>query len=429
MRPARDELEGRARVPDDRPPAPRIEELRVRNYRALRDLRLGKLSPLTVLLGPNGSGKSTVFDVFAFLSECLSEDLHGPWGRRGGLRELRSREAEGPVSVQLSYREPGMSLMTYLLEIDEDAGAPVVRREVLRWTRDPGAGRPYHFLDVSKGAGHVVTGTDPGLAGARRPVALTSSSRLAISALGQLREHPRVAALRDFITGWYLSYLSASDARHPPETGPQPRLNKKGDNLANVIQYLRERYPRVLERILATLCQRVPRLESVDAKTMEDGRLLLTIKDSPFTQPILARFASDGTLKMLAYLTVLHDPSPRPLVGIEEPENHLHPRLLPGLAAECAAATERSQLLVTTHSPFFINELRPEDVWVLERDAQGYARARVTSKMPGIREHIDAGGKLGHLWTEGYFNFGDPLSRAGGSTPSPRRSRGAGRAV
>ena len=84
---------------------------------------------------------------------------------------------------------------------------------------------------------------------------------------------------------------------------------------------------------------------------MQDGRLILQVKDAPFKKPILAKFASDGTLKMLAYLTVLYDPEPPQLIGIEEPENHLHPRLLPELAEECRTASGQSQLMVTTHSP------------------------------------------------------------------------------
>ena len=87
---------------------------------------------------------------------------------------------------------------------------------------------------------------------------------------------------------------------------------------------------------------------------MQDGRLLLAIKDAPFSHPILAKFASDGTLKLLAYLIVLFDPNPPQLVGIEEPENHLHPRLLPQLAEECRSASANTQLMVTTHSPFFV---------------------------------------------------------------------------
>jgi predicted ATPase len=245
---------------------------------------------------------------------------------------------------------------------------------------------------------------------------LTSPEMLAVNTLGQFAKHPRVSALRQFITGWYLSYLTADNTRGTPEAGPQERLSATGDNLPNVIQYLKEQYPERLEQILYTLSSRIPRLERIDANIMLDGRLLLQVKDAPFEQPILAKFASDGTLKMLAYLTVLYDPDPSELIGIEEPENQLHPRLLPELAGECREATTNSQLMVTTHSPFFVDALRPEEVWVLYRDENGYTQAKRTADMRGIKEFIEQGALLGNLWTENYFEVGDPLTNAGGST-------------
>jgi predicted ATPase len=166
----------------------------------------------------------------------------------------------------------------------------------------------------------VISGDLPEIEDERREARLASSDLLAISTLGQLAENPRVVALRDLIQGWYLSYLSSTDARGTPEAGPLERLSPTGDNLANVIQYLSESYPDRLEAILRTLSERVPRLEEVTAEPMPDGRSLLRIKDAPFTEPFLARFASDGTLKMLSYLVLLYDPDPLSLLGIEEPE-------------------------------------------------------------------------------------------------------------
>ena len=169
------------------------------------------------------------------------------------------------------------------------------------------------------------------------------------------------------------------------------------------------------------LRERVPRIEKVLADTMPDGRLLLQIKDAPFSHPVLARFASDGTLKMLAYLVLLLDPTPPSFIGIEEPENFLHPRLLLELAEECRAAGERTQLLVTTHSPFFLNALRPKEVRVLWRDKQGYAQTQCVADIEGVRAFMDQGALLGHLWMEGYFNVGDPLVNQGGATGPFRR--------
>jgi predicted ATPase len=245
---------------------------------------------------------------------------------------------------------------------------------------------------------------------------------IAVNALGQFAEHPRVAALREFITDWYVSYLSVSDTRNQPEAGPQDRLSKTGDNLANVVQYLKEQYPKHLDRIFGILQRRVPRLERVLAEPMEDGRLLLQIKDAPFERPILSRFASDGTLKLLAYLTVLHDPRPPQFVGIEEPENFLHPRLLPELAEECRSATAHSQLLVTTHSPFFLNAVRPQEIRVLYRNEQGYTQSELASGLKGIPEFMNAGATMGDLWLEGHFGVGDPLVNAGAPQQKAHRS-------
>ncbi len=395
----------------------RIEYIRVENYRALKAVELRDLTPLTVLLGPNGSGKSTLFDVFSFLAECFQYGLRHAWDRRGRAKELRTRGAQGPLIFELKYRErPDLPLITYHLAIDEGARGPMVVEEWLQWRRGS-RGRPFRFLEYHEGQGRAISGEMPDESDRRVEIPLRTPDLIAVNTLGQFAEHPRVAALREFITDWYISYLSINDTRGQPETGPQSKLSKTGDNLANVIQYLKEQHAGRLDRIIEILRQRVPRLERVEAEPMPDGRLLLQIVDAPFAEPVLARFASDGTLKMLAYLTVLYDPEPPQFIGIEEPENYLHPRLLPELAEECRAASERTQLLVTTHSPFFLNSMRPDEVRVFYRDEQGYTHAVRAADIPGVPEFVRAGAALGHLWLEGRFGVGDPLVHAGGPRP------------
>ena len=119
---------------------------------------------------------------------------------------------------------------------------------------------------------------------------------------------------------------------------------------------------------------------------------------------------------MLSYLTLLYDPEPPQLIGIEEPENQLHPRLLSELAEECIKATARTQLMITTHSPFFVNGLRPEQVWVLYRDKEGFTQARRTAGLEGIEEFMAEGAKLGYLWMESQFGVGDPLTNLGAAS-------------
>jgi predicted ATPase len=398
---------------DEHSPA-RIENLRVENYRALKEIELKDIKPLTVLLGPNGSGKSTIFDVFNFLSECFQSGLRQAWDRRGRARELRTRGQTGPIVFELKYRErPDLPLITYHLAIDDENDIiPVVVEEWLQWRRKE-RGRPFRFLEYKRGQGQATSGEMPDEQDKRSEIPLRSPDLIAVNTLGQFAEHPRVAGLREFITDWYVSYLSTNDMRGQPEVGPQERLSKTGDNLPNVIQFLKEQHPERLEDIFRILRQRVPRLESVQTEPLADGRLLLQIKDAPFDKPILSKFASDGTLKMLSYLTVLNDPQPPQFIGIEEPENFLYPRLLPELSEECRKSVEHSQLLVTTHSPFFLNALRPEEIRVLYRDEKGYTQTIRASDIQGVKDFIEEGALMGNLWLENHLGVGDPLINAG----------------
>jgi predicted ATPase len=391
----------------------RIESVKIENFRSLQKVEFKDLTPLTALLGPNGSGKSTFFDAFAFLSDCFTNGLRRAVDKRGKFSDLRSRGQKGPIIFEVAYREGGSvagknpALIRYHLEIDEQDGRPVIASEWMHWKRSS-YGAPLRFLDYKLGQGGVVTGEVPESNDQRVERPLASSDILAVSTLGQFAENPRVKSLRDFITGWHLSYLAASETRVVPEAGPQEHLSRTGDNLANVIQFLSERHPSVLETIFEKLRRRIPKLESVDPVALPTGHLLLTVKDAPFDEAVQARYVSDGTLKMLAYLIQLHDPEPPPFLGIEEPENFLHPKLLHELAEECEAATANMQMVVTTHSPFFINALNAKQVWALCRNDKGYTEAVRASEMPGIKEQLEAGAKLGQLWLEGYFEVGNP---------------------
>jgi predicted ATPase len=354
--------------------------------------------------------------------------LRTAWDRRGRFKELRTRGADGPIEIEIKYREtPAASVFTYHLSISEDIKGPYIAEEWLKGQRGK-LGPHLNLIEFKSGSGVIAILDEKDLKikknSSKEPQKikekLDSREMLAVNTLGQFAKHPRVSALRRFIADWYLSYLSADNARGAPEAGPQERLSATGDNLANVIQYLKEQHEVLLDNILRVLSTRIPRLERVDADLMADGRLLLQVKDAPFERPVLAKFASDGTLKMLAYLTVLYDPSPPQLIGIEEPENQLHPRLLRELAEECRKSAARTQLMVTTHSPFFVNGLRPDEVWVLYRNEQGYTEARRTADMQGVLEQIAAGGQLGDLWMEGFFEVGNPLLFSGGPNPESR---------
>ena len=400
---------------------PYLHELTIRNYRVLRNVTFEGLQPLNVLLGPNGCGKSTVFDVLSLLGECLTVGVGKALETRGRLPDLFSRGSTGPITVELKYRESDFQvpqrrrppLITYHIEIGEVGGRPAIRREFLRWARGRGR-RPLSFLDITDGVGYVLTGKLPKDRNERKPVKLDDATVPAIAALGQLAENPTVAGLRRFIQSWYLSYFSPDRARGIPEAGAHEHLSRTGENLANVVQYLYDNHREVLDCILERMSQRIPGLETVVAEQTIDGRLVLRFKDGSFEDPFLSRFVSDGTLKMFAYLVLLMDPDPPALLCIEEPENGLHPKLLHVLAEELRAHAEGAfsdkptQVLVSSHAPYFVDALRPEELWVMERADDGFATVVRADRLEGVPNFVEEGAALGRLWMEDLLRRGNP---------------------
>lgn len=141
-------------------------------------------------------------------------------------------------------------------------------------------------------------------------------------------------------------------------------LSRDGDNLSLVIQYLYNNHKNIFDKIIENMQNRIPGVSEIKTTVTEEGKILLKIRDGSFDEPFLARFVSDGTMKMLAYLVQLYDPNPFPLLCIEEPENQLYPSLLETLSEEFRAYSIRgNQVFVSTHSPDFLNATAIDEVF------------------------------------------------------------------
>ena len=391
----------------------RIEYLDLRNYRLFRRATWDNLPPFAVIVGANGSGKSTLFDALSFLKECLTENVSQAVARRGGLRELVSRGASGPVRITVKFRESGGRLATYLLEIGDRAGRPIVGREILRYTRRHGrAGRPWHFLDFSMGSGTAITNEaaygQEGATAEREERVLDDPSTLAIKGLGQFREFPVVSEFRSLLEHWHISDFQISSARQSGDAGLSEHLSTRGDDVAQAAAYLYEQHPDRFRRILEVMRRRVPGVTRVEAKATEDGRLVLRFQDGSFRDPFIARYVSDGTIKMFAYLILLHDPKPHPVLAVEEPENQLYPRLLSELVEEFRDYARRGgQVFVSTHSPEFLNGANLEEIYWLVKKG-GFATVQRASEIDRLRRLVQEGDLPGALWKQGLFEGADP---------------------
>ena len=411
-----------------------IQGIRIRNFKVLKNIEMGRLwdtqrksplTPLTVVIGRNGTGKSTLLDAFGFLADCLKHgveeacDLKG----RGGFEKIHSQGNAGPIEFEIYYKEDqGSRPLTYEMAIDIDReGRPFVRQERLRQRRrGQKHGRPFSFLILDRGRGYVWKGENNGIqeddevdsekieeSSEVEAVEIDDSRRLGIATLGTLKAHPRIAAFRRFIENWYLSYFIPDAARSLPLAGAQRQLNMHGDNLGNVVQFMEREHSKEFKAILASIARKIPGIDKIDTLKTDDGRLLLRFNDKGFQDPFYAQQMSDGTLKVFAYMLLLADPVPPPFICIEEPENGLYHKLLEVLARELRQHTEegkkRPQIFVTTHQPYFVDALRPEEVWILEKNDDGFSRIERASDNDIVKNLYAEGLPLGGLWYSDYL--------------------------
>ncbi|MDD2761511.1 MAG: AAA family ATPase [Methylomonas sp.] len=420
----------------------KIEGIRVKNFRSLRDVTLGKLwnqqkseplTAMTVVIGKNGVGKSTLFDVFGFLADALKlgvEEACDSRGR-GGFEKIRSQGQDGAIEFEIYYKEdPKARPITYEMAINIDAsGRPYVQKERLRQRRkNQSSGRPFSFLILENGKGIAWKGEADGVdenkseldfddffnaflkeeSKETEVIELSDRRKLGIATLGSLKQHPRISLFRQFLEGWYLSYFEPNSARSLPLAGPQKHLSVKGDNIGNVVQYMEREHKDRFQKVLDRIALKIPGIDKISTSKSDDGRLLLRFNDKGFQDPFFAQQMSDGTLKVFAYLLLLEDPVPPPFLCIEEPENGLYHKLLEALAKEFRDhATGRrgsSQLFITTHQPYFVDALDPNEVWILEKGEDGFSTIRRASDDELVKNMVAEGLPLGGLWYSDYLD-------------------------
>ena len=391
----------------------KIESIKIKNYKAFKDAEITNIPQLCVIVGTNGSGKSTLFDIFGFLKDAMINNVTVAIAKRGGFKEVLTRDSTGPIEFELKFREKSNSpLITYYLKIGEEKGQSIVEKELLKYRRGS-KGLPYHFLDFSNGKGTAVTnelnydGEAKDLT--REEQTLSRNDILAIKGLAQFKKFPAAAVIGELIEQWHVSDFNINQARNISDSAYAEHLSSEGENLAQVTQFLFQEHPEIFNDILLNLRKRVPGISSVEAKPSEEGRILLKFQDGSFKDPFLARYVSDGTIKMFAYLVLLNDPKPHPLLCIEEPENQLYPKLLTELAEEFRDYANRGgQVFVSTHSPDFLNAIEIEEVfWLVKKN--GYTSIQRAKDNELISSLINEGDKMGYLWKQGFFGEVDSI--------------------
>ncbi|MCD7955475.1 MAG: AAA family ATPase [Lachnospiraceae bacterium] len=406
----------------------KILGIKIQNYGSLKDVQMGKLfsdqsgeelGNMVAVIGQSGSGKSTLADAFGFISECIFSDVETACdaNNRGGYDQLVSQGSKDPIHFEIYYKENTNSRpITYELTIAKDNyDRPYVKEERLRQRRpNQKNGRPLSFLYLTDGKGYAFEGTGSGQnedgsvvgEGEKVNVELADTRKLGIVTLGAMKQYSRIEMFLGFLKSWYLCYFTPDAARQIQTAAPAQHLNRTGSNLNNVAQYMYRENPSEFKKILTDIQTKIPNITKIEPVKLQNGQMVLEFWQEGFDEPFFSQRMSDGTLKLFAYYLLLHERNPRQLVFVEEPENGLYHQYMAKLAIEMkrsAGSAYGKQLFVTTHSPFFVNALSPDEVWVLEKQEDGFSVAKQASSYDFVQDLASEGAMVGDLWYSEYF--------------------------
>lgn len=396
-----------------------IETIRLTNFKAFNAVEMKKIPKFCVIVGANGAGKTTLFSAIAFLKHAMTYNVRDALDNMGGFEEVISRGAnERVIGIELQIKmeiADKEKLVTYGIEIKSESGRPYISKEFLRYRRKGSHGQPFNFLDFKDGSGYAIPNEEDFSKNDEELVKeeqnLDNNSILAIKGLGQFERFTAARQLRKLIENWHISDFHISAARGSKEAmGLEDHLSPSGDNLQRVAFKLYETHPEIFERVVRRMAHSVPGISRVVPEKTRDRRIILTFADEAFkgeNQNFIDTVVSDGTMKMFAYLLLLYDPRPHPVLCIEEPENQLYPKLLAELAEEMQTYSQKGQVFVSTHSPDFLNSVGLDSVYWLSKQ-NGYSEILRARDNRQIKAYVDAGDKMGELWNQGLFVGADP---------------------
>jgi predicted ATPase len=356
--------------------------LKANCYRSLREESI-QMKDLNVFIGTNASGKSSILDALRFLHEGIqARDFKEPAFTRGGILHLAWKGDEArqiDLSVHLAEGAQQYEWSVRLIREGYDFS---VREEVFEVHSNSA---PSQLLSADNGHGWWWSGQ-------RQRVALKQTSTgCALAAASADATFP-ARNIAEFVRGWGFFDPSPFSLRRGMPGLESERLDAYGRNLAERLFALSRSSPDIFKQIVSAT-QSVLGLPTEIEPRESEGRYYFAQKEPGLQHWVHQIGTSSGTLRMLALMTALFEEAGSSLVGIEEPENHVHPTALAAFAEYLLKACERVQILVTTHSPLlldFLNE--PSAVAVVQRDAQQGTRVLREMNPARIREALEASG-------------------------------------
>jgi predicted ATPase len=376
-----------------------INRITIKNYKSLKNLELN-FKPLMVFVGPNNAGKSNIFDSLWFLSEFVKMEPGNAIVRRGGFNHV---VFDGIIEQRISIQLEGSTNVKdkerfywYSLELSGDKyGHCFIEHEIFRLIKEDGKQDLLKYPD-EKGSAIVYdeSGKQISSFGAGK-------DRSYLYYFRDPDHYPILGHFSHEVQNWQFFNLVPSSMRSLLPVRRELQLQSYGENLSVVLHVLQSEYPDKFREIEDILKSAVPELKELTTglTAHETGQTYVRILEKHLAISIPAWGMSDGTLRVLGCLAALYSPASPPLICFEEPENYVHPRLLELMVNLLKGASEKTQVLINTHSPYLVDFLDPGDLFIVEK-VNGETQVKRAEDKKGIKEALKTLG-LGEMWYSG----------------------------
>ena len=373
----------------------RLNKITVQRYKSLRDVEI-EMNDLNVFIGANATGKSAILDALRFLSEAARErDFRGPVLSRGGTLNLAWKgETADRIELRAEFAD-GETVFGWDVRITRTGYDFTVAENVHEY---PQASAPEHLLQSEGGEGWWRSGEE------RRQVKLKQPSSACALAAASVDASFPARAIADFVSGWGFFDPSPFLLRRDWGNLESGKLDPYGRNLAETLYGLERSSPKTFERIRAATESMLGLPARIEPRESED-RFYFVQNEPGLEYPVNQMGVSSGTLRTLALMTALHGRHDASLVGIEEPENYIHPTALQSFVEYALDSGSDAQLVITTHSPLLLDFLDdPSAVRVVRRDERDGTIVQQVGDPGRIREALEASGfGLGEFYqTKGF---------------------------
>lgn len=386
-----------------------IHSLQLQNFLSYgSEGRKIELQPLNVLIGTNASGKSNLIEAMGVL-KATPTDLLAPIRQGGGISDFLWKGEKGiptaKIEAILNYPERTMPLRYQISFTAVGQRLEVVDEAIEDMEpRHSSESEPFFYYRHNNWGRPVINVIEDNEQQTRKLRTLRREDIIPDQSILSQRKDPEQYPELSYLgnkfadIGLYRNWQTGRDSlsRKAQQTDlPEHPLLEDGGNLGLVLNNLQ--YQLGSREIIEKLKLFYDAAEELSIK-IYGGTVQIFIRETGLIQPIPATRLSDGTLRYLFLIALLLDPTPPPLICIEEPEIGLHPDILPAIAEMLIEASQRTQLIVTTHSDALVSALSPESVLICDRDDRGSHLNRLDGDR--LKKWLE-NYSLGDLWRMG----------------------------